>query len=262
MMPKDLVLVRHGQSEGNLANMLSREGDDTSFTEAFRERHSYSWWLTPEGRKQARMAGEWIKKNIGLTFDRYYVSEYYRALETATLLELPNAKWYKSFYLRERDYGYLDVMPQKEREERFKENLKLREKSRFLWSPEGGEIMANLCLRLEKVQDTMHRECSSGTAIVVCHGDVMSGFQVLLERMTFLEYDKLQKSNYNHDRIHNGQVIHYTRRNPDNPSEIADYLNWVYSTCPHNPKLSKNSWRKIERKSYSNEELVMELSKL
>jgi NAD+ kinase len=61
VMPMDLVLVRHGQSEQNLVSHLTRMGDETLYTEAFRERHGSQHRLTPKGREQAVAAGEWLR---------------------------------------------------------------------------------------------------------------------------------------------------------------------------------------------------------
>ena len=92
-MPIDLVLVRHGESEGNAARRFSTAGDNSVFTDEFCSRHSSRLRLTDQGREQARVAGSWLKKNIGERFDRYLVSGYLRAMETAALLELPEAVW-------------------------------------------------------------------------------------------------------------------------------------------------------------------------
>src|SRR5271154_4881825 len=109
-MPIDLVLVRHGESEGNAARRLSFAGDDSAFTQEFCSRHGSRLRLTDRGREQARIAGDWLKENIGKHFDRYLVSGYLRAMETAALLELPDAIWYQEFYLREREMGLLEIM--------------------------------------------------------------------------------------------------------------------------------------------------------
>jgi broad specificity phosphatase PhoE len=77
-MPVDLVLVRHGQSEGNLAQKLSREGDVSHWSKEFRERHNSLYRLTDTGRLQARIAGEYIKAFISPYFDKYFTSEYVR----------------------------------------------------------------------------------------------------------------------------------------------------------------------------------------
>ena len=62
------------------------------YTDEFRARHSSSFRLTERGCKQAEKAGAWIRKEFP-GFDRYLVSEYLRALETAALLNLPGADW-------------------------------------------------------------------------------------------------------------------------------------------------------------------------
>jgi broad specificity phosphatase PhoE len=53
-MPEDLYLVRHGESEGNLVNARSRQGDDSLFTPEHLNRHSFEWHLTDRGIAQAK----------------------------------------------------------------------------------------------------------------------------------------------------------------------------------------------------------------
>src|SRR3989338_6760651 len=93
MLPIDLIFIRHGQSEGNVANKASRKGDNSFFTPEFRDRHSRSFRLTDKGISQAKAAGKWIRKNIPMPFDRFYVSDYVRAKETAACLDLEAAQW-------------------------------------------------------------------------------------------------------------------------------------------------------------------------
>ncbi len=96
----------------------SWEGDHSLYTGAFLKRHSSLWRLTDRGREQAKTAGEWLRQNAQAnpslnpasaheaqtSIYRYYVSEYIRAMETAALMELPNAKWFVEVQLRERDW--------------------------------------------------------------------------------------------------------------------------------------------------------------
>ena len=81
-MPHNLILVRHGESEGNVALALSKKGDDSIYTDEFKNRHSSLWRLTKKGQEQAKSAGEWLKKNRGELepFYRCYTSEYVRAM--------------------------------------------------------------------------------------------------------------------------------------------------------------------------------------
>lgn len=254
-MPVDLVLVRHGESEGNVANKRSRRGDNSAFTKTFRGRHSSAWRLTDRGKQQADIAGRWIRQHIGRHFDRYYVSEYLRAMETAALLKLPDAEWYKEFYLRERDWGELDVMPEDERRRRFADALRRREADSFFWTPPGGESMAQLCLRVDRVLNTLHRECSDMRVIIVCHGEVMWAFRVRLERMSQQRFRALDESSHPHDHIHNCQVIHYTRRDPSSDT-LGKRYDWMRSVCPTDPTKSFNLWAPIARERHSNADLL------
>jgi hypothetical protein len=80
------------------------------------------------GSKQ--VAGKYIKEYIGEKFDRYYTSEYVRAMETAALLDLPGARWYTEIVLRERDKGPLDNTSIIERNEKWAEEMERRKRDR------------------------------------------------------------------------------------------------------------------------------------
>jgi NAD+ kinase len=255
-MPNDLVLVRHGESEGNVASHHSKKGDDRHYTDEFLLRHSSKWRLTDKGIEQAKAAGDWIKTNIGEEFFRYYTSEYLRAEETSAYLNLPRANWYPEFYLRERDWGLLDVMTHAKRMEAHAEALKKRDIDSFYWSPPNGESMAQLCLRVDRTIDTFHRECEGKPVIVVCHGEVMWAYRMRLERMSLEYYHQLDKSREPLDRIHNCQILHYTRVNPNNPEEVAPYLKWMRSSCPWDISLSSHEWVEITRSGLSNAQLL------
>ncbi|HVT74952.1 MAG TPA: histidine phosphatase family protein [Candidatus Paceibacterota bacterium] len=255
-MPKNLILVRHGQSEGNVASGLSHHGDHSAFTEAFKDRHGSTWRLSKKGREQALSAGKYLKQ-LGIVFDRHYVSEYLRAMETASLLDIPDAEWYVDFYLRERDWGEMEVMSIEEREKRYADTLRRRKASPFYWTPPNGQSMADLCLRVDRVIETLHRECAGRNVIIVCHGEVMSAFQVRLERMSQERFRELCLSRDPKVRINNCQIIHYTRA--DNPNQYADgnslpHVAWVRSVCPWDEERSSD-WRQISRQTYSNEAL-------
>ncbi len=259
-MPLNLVLVRHGESEGNVAVDRSKKGDHSAFNDPkFTSRHSSLWRLSAKGVAQATETGRWITANLGLRFDRHYTSAYIRAMETAGLLALPDAQWYEDFYLRERDWGALDRVSVEEREQKFAVAMKERKVDPFYWVPPNGTSLADLCLRIDRVIDTLHRECEGKNVIIVCHGEVMWAFRVRLERMSQEKFRKLDGSKKPYHRIHNCQVIHYTRTDPHTSGTTAPHphLNWMRSICPWQLDLSGDGkWRKIQRKRYTNDELL------
>jgi NAD+ kinase len=256
-MPLDLVLVRHGESEGNYAYGLSYRGDDRYFTPGspFLQRHGSKWRLTERGRRQAQATGAWLREHVASAFDRYYTAEYLRAMETAAHLGFAQAQWYCEFYLRERDWGKFDVMPIEQRKREYADDMRRRELDRFYWTPPGGESMATLCLRIDRVLNTLHRECADKRVLLVCHGEVMWAFRVRLERMAQHRYQELDYSRDPFDKIHNGQVLHYTRRDPAT-GLLAPHLNWMRSVCPWDLTRSRNDWQVIERLRYSGEDLL------
>ncbi|MFA6407360.1 MAG: phosphoglycerate mutase family protein [Candidatus Paceibacterota bacterium] len=253
-LPIDLVLVRHGQSEGNIAKRRSESGDHEAFTPEFRNRHSASFRLTDLGREQAKKAGIVIRNEFP-AFDRHFVSEYLRAMETAAHLLLPEASWRSDFYLTERDWGELDICPENERDEKFGEALRRRETNPFFWRPPGGETFADLCLRVDRVLHTLHRECNDKRVIIVCHGEVMRAFQIRIERMSQSRFRDLAFSHQDEDRIYNCQIIHYSRRE-NGVGLLAPYVGWVRTIRPTAEPLWISKWSAIKRPHYSNADLL------
>ena len=262
-MPIETIFVRHGESKGNVANRLSRQGDSSLFTEEFRARHSSNLRLSARGRDQAVIAGQWLKREFfnPYGFDRHWVSTYIRAKETAGLLDLPDASWYEDFNLREREWGELDTMPDDERREKFSQAMAMQLTEPFLWRPLNGESIAELCLRERIVLDTLHRECSDKRVVIVCHGEVMWAYRVILERISPDRYKELDVSQDPFNRIHNCQILHYTRRNPTN-GQIVPYPTWFRSVCPWDLSLSLNQWQEIKRPKYSNADLLKSVHRI
>lgn len=247
-MPEHLVLVRHGESEGNVAHRFSRQGDDRWMTPEFKARHSSQYRLTQRGWEQARAAGEWIRANIAEHFDAYYTSEYLRAMETSHGLNFPGVEWEASKYLREREMGRFDALSFTEREERYREAVADRERDAYYWVPPDGESMAALCLRMEKVLDTLHRETAGQRVLIVAHGDVIRALRVCIERVPQHLYTQLED-------VPNCSVWHYARRDPET-EKLAPYLNWLRIAHPAGPDPEMPAvWRPIVRPKYSNEDL-------
>lgn len=258
-MPIDLVFVRHGQSESNLAKKLSQAGNHQEINK-LRGRHTRSYRLTELGKQQAAQAGMYLNKNFGF-FDRYYTSEYARAMETAGLLRLnmSDKRWLRDFFISERDWGDLSALPEDERQARFGEALRMKDIEPFFWTPPNGESLAQVGVRVDKMFGTLSRECSDMRVILVCHGEVMWVARILLERMSQQRFKELHDSNQKKDRISNGQILHYTRRNPRTHALEPYYthLRIVQMDKDYGPVAY--GFTEIERPSYSSEELLREV---
>ena len=256
-LPLDLIFVRHGQSEGNAAKRLSEKGDDTGYS-LLKDSHTRSYRLSSQGREQAVIAGKWLTGEFfkgGKGFDRYITSEYVRAMETSALLGLPDATWYRNFYLTERDWGELDSCPESEQQEKYGEALRMRAIEPFFWRPPNGESLSQLCLRLDRVLQTLHRECSDKRVIIVCHGEVLRAFRVLIERMPQEQFRDIVLNKGKDSGVHNCEILHYTRRHPETGA-IAEHADWMRRVRPNDSPVWNTGWQKIQRSRYSNEDLL------
>ncbi len=257
-LPVNLWLVRHGQSEGNAARRLSEAGDHTAYSSNFRNRHSGTYRLTNLDREQAEKTGRWIIAS-GVKFHRFYTSEYVRAKETAGLLGIPGAEWFSDPYLTERDWGDLDICPENERNKKFGAELKMRAIEPFFWRPPNGESFMMLCQRVDRVLHTLHRECGKMNVIVTCHGETMRAFQLRIERLTQARFHDIVLNNRPEERIHNCEVIHYTRTN-QNGTE-SNHMTRVRKIRPTDNPVWDSGWKEIVRPRYSNKELLKEVSR-
>jgi len=241
---------------------MSEAGQDEVFTEEFLRRHTASSRLTNLGRYQAEMAGEFLRIEFSQGFDRYITSEYVRAMETAGLLGLPNAKWYCEPYLVERDWGDIHNCTVAEREARYGNELRCWKTEPLFWRPPRGESMSELCLRVDRVLQTLHRECGDKqSAIVVCHGEVMRAFQIRLERLSQVRLKELVFSENKEDSIFNCQIIHYCRHRLKD-GKLSPYIEKVRYIRPTEKPKIMSEWRQIERVKFSNEDLLARVAQV
>ena len=261
-LPKNLILVRHGQSEGNIATKASENGDNSIFTPEFMDRHSREYRLTDLGIEQAKSAGEWLRKNITFPIGYYYVSDYIRAKETAFYLQLPNAAWSVEFQLRERDMALMDNLPRDERDKLFPLERKQYQIDPFFSFPAGGgESVAHLCLRLKAdFLDHLARNRSDGSVIVVCHGHVMRALQLEIENCGHDDFLRLEKSEDLKDKIRNCQIVWYSRQDPENRLIESIRMLAVRSICPWGTD-GDYGWRYIRRTKLSNDQLMDDVNR-
>lgn len=251
--PLNLIALRHGESEGNVANEATKAGDDRYFTEAFRARHSTTWRLTDAGVDQALAAGAWLRAH-GPSVDRFKASPMARTAETAAVMDLPGARWHTDIELRERDWGELDVMTMAERRERFGEVLASRKKDPLLWAPPSGESIAAVDARVRAVLDGLARK-PNRSILLVTHGEWMWALRLRLERMSVETWRALDASKDPYDRIHNAQILWYSRVDPES-GDVSEKFQWVRSVCPWDTARSTNDWRRIERFAPTSAELL------
>lgn len=259
-LPKHLILVRHGQSEGNeIQSKYKKQGFDELFTPEFLDRHESQYRLTEKGVIQAQSAGNWIAKNIPEKFDRMYVSGHIRAMETAAHLDL-TGNWFIDMRLRERDGGLFNTISPKRRDTEYKDWAKHAKSQPFLWRPPEGESVADVAMRTKDILETICRECDGKNVISVCHGHVIRTFRIWLERLSFSCNDLCRGEGEN--AVHNCSIWHYTRENIEYPHVVEKYAGWMRVIDPtHNPVV-EGEWKTITRPRFSNSQLLDEVNKI
>ena len=250
-LPERLTLVRHGESEANIASHLVKTGRASEVPKSFANRHDSFMRLSPKGVEQANIAGRWLAENFEIPFDRFYVSPHARTRETAAQLKL-NGEWLVDDRFRERDWG--EVYSHKGMDDEAKRVRNLHE---YYWKPLGGESLATgVRLRIESIMNSLYRRNNIHHVLAVAHGESIRQFQVVNERLTpeaFLEY-----SNNPEYKIQNAMIIQYSCVNPNDPTERSNHYQWRRGICPWDRSLDwdNGKWLNVDAVKHSDQDLL------
>lgn len=233
-----LILVRHGESEGDIRRAAWRQGELVP-TNKLPENEA----LTTQGEEQSRQAGIWIAKNImpvfGITlFDGCYVSSALRSEQSAIALGLPAAVWQDNHNLDERNRGKIRGLRAEQHKQLFPESYAEMQANPLQWIPPEGQSIMHVTT---KVRQFLNDTKGSRTVLAVTHRDWMWAAQRPLEGLSEAELLAVDT-----DKIHNAQIIHYTSIDPSS-GEQAPALLWKRSINPAQPA-SKGpaAWQYLE----------------
>jgi broad specificity phosphatase PhoE len=172
----ELILVRHGQSTGNLArDRAVAERRDVIEV----DQRDADVPLTPLGREQATGVATWL---CGLEVERrpqlVWSSPYLRALET-TQIALAGASFQREIAvderLRDRELGILDRLTADGVAHQYPdEEARRRWLGKLYYRPPGGESWSDLALRLRSFLAELDRRPDDlRRAMLVCHDAVV-----------------------------------------------------------------------------------------
>jgi broad specificity phosphatase PhoE len=205
-MPAEIVLVRHGQCTGNVADRASYKGIHDLFNHEVRSQESSQWSLTPTGIRESELTGDWIKNNIASAFDYYFSSDYIRSVETAKYMNFANSNWLKSTLLREREWGGTENLSYPERNVLFQQlGISAKENSIF-WKPPNGESMIDILRKTRSFLDRIKKIGKGKRILIVSHGAPLQAFRVLQYEIDPSHYVSfISGGNY----IRNCHIFHY-----------------------------------------------------
>ena len=196
--PERLWLVRHGQSQGNVARDAADEAGSHEIDIDVRD---VDVPLSELGFRQADAAGRWFamlprdeRPEIVLS------SPYVRARQTAEAICKAGAlaggpaRAIIDERLREREFGIFDRLTHKGIRARHPEEAAHRARlGKFYHRAPGGESWADVILRLRSMLNTINLHYRDRRVLVVCHQVVVLCFRYILEELdeaTILTIDK------------------------------------------------------------------------
>jgi broad specificity phosphatase PhoE len=171
----EIVLVRHGESEGNVARELAEQQRSEVIGVTQRDADVP---LTSLGRRQAETLIEPLQQR---SFDRVWTSPYARAAETAAIA-CPQAQLLMDERLRDRELGVLDRLTRRGVAARFPDEAERRRwVGKFYHRPPGGESWADVLIRLRSWWADQPDD--PGRMVVFTHDAVIYLIRYVLERM-------------------------------------------------------------------------------
>ena len=196
--PEKLWLVRHGQSQGNVARDIA---DRAGHLEIGIDVRDVDVPLSDLGREQAKAAGDWFaalpeneRPEVMMT------SPYIRTRETAKIMCEAGAlaggpqRAIVDERLREREFGVFDRLTTAGIRARYPQEAKHRAMlGKFYHRPPGGESWADVILRLRSALNTINLHYSDRRVLVVCHQVVVLCFRYILDELDEAEILKIDK---------------------------------------------------------------------
>ena len=181
--PSALWLLRHGESEGNVAALAAYRSGASHLDLAARDADVP---LTARGRSQAQAVGRWL---AALPEDqrptRVLCSPYRRAVQTlqaalgAGGLAVPA---HTDERLRERDLGIFDGLTGRGIHElHADESVRRRHLGKLWYRPPGGESWADVVLRVRSLLGTTLPHLAGERVLLVTHQAVVMAFRIALE---------------------------------------------------------------------------------
>ncbi|KRA83975.1 histidine phosphatase family protein [Altererythrobacter sp. Root672] len=195
--PQQLIIVRHGQSAGNVARDAAHDAAADRIALNSRDADVP---LSELGREQARALGLWFADQPEAKRpDVLLSSPYVRALETAEVFREAGGTVEREPIcfderLREKEFGILDGLTTYGVANIFPEQAEFRQLlGKFYHRPPGGESWCDVILRLRSVLDTISLHYRERRVMIFTHQVVVLCMRYILETLdeaSILQIDK------------------------------------------------------------------------
>lgn len=217
----ELILVRHGESQGNVAATAAQDSGADVIDVPARDADVE---LSSTGREQVQALGRALAEvPENLRPDVVISSPYMRAYQTAEIA-VEMAGWPVAVRtderLRDRELGILDLLTRQGVENRLPEEAERRRwLGKFYYRPPGGESWADVALRLRSMLGELNALGSGHRVMLVCHDAVVLLFRYILEGMSEHELLDLAAST----TVLNASVTRYVRPDGVGPWTLESF---------------------------------------
>lgn len=184
--PEQLIIVRHGQSAGNVARDAAHEAlaDRIALTN-----RDADVPLSDLGREQAQALGSWFAETREDQPQVLLSSPYVRALQTAEIFRAAGgtAEEFPICFderLREKEFGILDGLTTPGVANVFPDQAEFRRLlGKFYHRPPGGESWCDVILRLRSVLDTISLHYRGKRVMIFTHQVVVLCLRYIIETL-------------------------------------------------------------------------------
>jgi alpha-ribazole phosphatase len=149
----NLLLIRHGQTDWNLAQRFQGQSDIP---------------LNEAGKKQAEVLADRLSNQ---PFDIVYSSDLQRATETANIIH--KSSFQPDARLREVKFGDWEGLTYDEIKEKYPDALSAWENDIYKNAPPNGETLEQLSVRVQSMLDELCAKHQDQTVLIVAHGGVL-----------------------------------------------------------------------------------------
>ncbi len=183
MKPSRIILIRHGESQGNLDRNIYETVPD------------YQLALTDKGKEQALACGEELKQVVGDESCFFYVSPLWRTRETfdniSESFEKDSIARQEEPRIREQEWGHLKDIAECDRIDKERDDYGV-----FYYRIPDGESAADVYDRVSDFFGTLHRDFEKENfpqnCVIVSHGMTIRLFLMRWFYWSVEEFDKLK----------------------------------------------------------------------